>query len=262
MKDFDATILSVVRARARAGRAPSAADHAGVHGRRGGRQHPGRAPDRRPAPRAGSRAAPRASARSAASPPPSHGQPDLPGRDRREGHRVAAAARPRHRRPRVDAQRRQRRHRDRARRSPRSADTSGRCGSPRRWATLLDEIARAHRPRQRRGRRRRAGRALRPGGPDARRRGPQHRQPDDAASRLQAQRHPRRGDRQRSTAASCRATRTSSSRRCASLLPDNVTYELLVHDQALETPFDGAARRGDDGRRCSRRTRTRRCCRS
>ena len=68
MKDFDAMVLSVVRARARAGDRAAAADPAGLHRRRGGR--------RRPRARTGwwrtvptcSRAAPRRSVRSAASP--------------------------------------------------------------------------------------------------------------------------------------------------------------------------------------------------
>ena len=61
-------------------------------------------------------------------------QADLPGRDGREGHRLAAPARPRHGRARVDAQHRQRGDRHLRGGRDRSAGTSGRCGSRRPWA--------------------------------------------------------------------------------------------------------------------------------
>ena len=67
MKDFDAMLLSVVRARQRAGRVPGAPDHALLHRRRGGRWSPRRRGARGPATPTSSRAAPRRSARSAAS---------------------------------------------------------------------------------------------------------------------------------------------------------------------------------------------------
>ena len=47
-----------------------------------------------------------------------------------------------------------------------------------------------------------------------------------------------------------------------SLLPDNVSYEVLVHDKALETPFEGAITEAMTRVDPRRRTRTRRCCRS
>ena len=59
MKDFDAMLLSVVRARARAGAVPDAADGALLHRRRGGRRPPGRRADRATSARTCSRAAPR-----------------------------------------------------------------------------------------------------------------------------------------------------------------------------------------------------------
>ena len=73
MKDFDAMLLSVVRARTRAGRGAGAADRAVLHRRRGGRRPQGRRRSSSRSTARSSRAAPRRSARSAASARPSAG---------------------------------------------------------------------------------------------------------------------------------------------------------------------------------------------
>ena len=262
MKDFDAAILSVVRARTRAERLPRRAGHAGLHRRRGGGEHPGRAPARRPA--AGvARGVHRGHRRGRRLLDDRRRQAALPRRDRREGDRLAPAASPRHRRARLDAQHRQRRDGRRG---------GGRCHRPAR-------VAGAAHPGDGRSCSRRSParpvttdvrattstRSIEHFGPAARMLAAVVRNtanPTMLELRLQAQRHPRRGDGMHRRAVPARATRTSSSRRCASLLPDNVSYELLVHDKALETPFDGplvdamgaSLARGGPGRRP--------CCRS
>ena len=71
MKDFDAMLLSVVRARARAGRRARPPGRALLHRRRGGRWPQGRRGAADAGPRRARRPAPRPSARSAGSAPPS-----------------------------------------------------------------------------------------------------------------------------------------------------------------------------------------------
>ena len=110
MKDFDAMLLSVVRARTRAGRVPDAADRALLHRRRGGRRPQGRRGDRRAAPR-GARALHRGGQRGRRLLGHHPRPPDVPHRGRREGHGLDAAHRPGQGRARVDDQPRERDHR-------------------------------------------------------------------------------------------------------------------------------------------------------
>ena len=117
MKDFDAILLSVVRARARAGQAPRAPDGAGVHRRRGGRRPQGRRVPHR-APRRHARRLHRGDRRGRRLQRHRARPADLPRPGRREGDGLDAADRARHRRARVDAQPRQPRDPARGRRRP------------------------------------------------------------------------------------------------------------------------------------------------
>ena len=76
--------------------------------------------------------------------------------------------------------------------------------------------------------------------PDGRRDDVQHGEPDDAAGRLQAQRHPRPGHRRRSTAGSCPAAEDEFYATIAELLGDKVRYEVVTGQPAVETEFSGA----------------------
>ena len=109
MKDFDAMLLSMVRARQRAGVIPDRPDHPGVHRRRGGRWAQGRALDRR-APTRPAGGLHRGHRRGRRLLHRDRRAASVPDRVRREGHRVDAAAGPRHRRSRLDGQPRQRHH--------------------------------------------------------------------------------------------------------------------------------------------------------
>ena len=93
-----------------------------------------------------------------------------------------------------------------------------------------------------------------------RRHAAQHGEPDDARGRLQGQRDPRRGRRRTSTAASCPATRRSSSPTSTSCSARDVTREFVHHDIARR---DHLRRRRSSTRwppRCSPRTRARGRC--
>ena len=103
MKDFDAMVLSVVRARTRAGARARPADHAVLHRRRGGRRAPrGPAPRRGPPRPAG--ALHRGIGRGRRVQHHGAWPPALPGRGGREGHGLGPADGPRARRPRLDGQ--------------------------------------------------------------------------------------------------------------------------------------------------------------
>ena len=109
MKDFDAMLLSVVRARAAGGRRARPAPGALLHRRRGGRRAQGGPGRRRRPPRpAGGlhRGGRRGGRLQHHDPRPSR----LPGRGRREGDGLDAADRPRSRRARLDDQPGERRH--------------------------------------------------------------------------------------------------------------------------------------------------------
>ena len=125
MKDFNAMVLSVVRARARAGAVPEAADHAVLHRRRGGRRA-----SRRPAPRRGPRrragALHRGGGRGRRVQHQRPRTPPLPRRGGGEGDGVGQADGPGPRRARVADQPRQRHHRpDLGRRQDRRPRVAG-----------------------------------------------------------------------------------------------------------------------------------------
>ena len=96
-----------------------------------------------------------------------------------------------------------------------------------------------HRSRQRRSQRRRTHRVLRPGRPDAGRRRPQHGEPDDAVIGLQAQRDPGRGYGQHRRARSC----PSYEDEFFATLRESAARQRHLRDAgaptALSTPFDG-----------------------
>ena len=93
--------------------------------------------------------------------------------------------------------------------------------------------------------------------PDDRRDPAQHRQPHDARRRLQGQRHPGHGERDRRRPLPLRASRRSSSASSPGCIGEGIQREWLVHDQAVETTFDGplvdsmvaALKAEDDGAR-------------
>ena len=209
MKDFDAMLLSVVRARTRAGAVPerpmvlcfTADEEAGGH-------HGAQVLVERPhrAARALHRGRRRGRRLQHDGPRPAA----LPDRGRREGHGLDAAHRTRSSRPRLDDQRRQRGDRaDRRGGADRRARVAGAAHA--RHADAAGRRRRARRHRGDAGERRGAGRGVRRRGADDRRGHPQHRQPDDARRRLQGERDPRPRRPPTSTAGSCPATRTSSS---------------------------------------------------
>ena len=180
MKDFDAMLLSVVRARA-----------ARRRGCPTGRSCSASPPTRRPA----ATRAPRCSSSSTAEELEDcteavgevggftatvRGTPDLPDRGRREGHGLDAADRPRPRRARLDDQPRQRGHRARRRGRPDRRPRVAGAADARRWRCCSRPSASSPAPRPRPENAEALVEEFGERRADARRGHPQHHQPDDA----------------------------------------------------------------------------------
>ena len=140
MKDFDAMLLSVVRARAARRRGAGPADRAVLHRRRGGRRAPGRRGRWSSSTASELEGCTEAVGEVGGFSATVRGRRALPDRGRREGHGLDEADRAGPGRPRLDDQPRQRRHHAWPRPSPGSAPTSGRCGSRPTMEVLLAAV--------------------------------------------------------------------------------------------------------------------------
>ena len=238
MKDFDAMVLSVVRARARAGAAPrrpirliftadeeagsglgahwlstSTRSRRGLH--RGDRRGRRLLADRRRRP------------------------PALSDPDRREGAGLAQPDRRRARPVTARSATTTTPSPNWPRRWPGSGRTSGRTGSPPRsepsWTRCRRRSASSSTP---------IGRGdpgpARQHRPDGRRDHVQHGEPDDAVGRLQAQRHSRPGDRRDRRSVRARAARTSSTPRSPTCSATRCATRSSPAQPAVETEFSGA----------------------